>query len=229
MGSGAVMYVPSLIKIGSGVQKLMGGGGGGYTDTHTQTYTHTHTHTRTATLSYKPTQFFQSKESRLIKMLFMLLFITTTCKMGPCSSYLKNNMRALSSGVKRPKHNLTTHIHLIPSSRMRGALPWRHILILDVWHLNAGASLCLSWSPDSRGITHADKREVLHRFGDLINLTSLIETFINRALTSFGHNATDLKKKHYKLASFCMTLSFVLKIYIACGVYNSFERTKLTT
>jgi hypothetical protein len=27
-----VMYVPSFIKIGSGVQKLMGGGG--YTDTH---------------------------------------------------------------------------------------------------------------------------------------------------------------------------------------------------
>jgi hypothetical protein len=32
MGSGAVIYVPSFIKIGSGVQKLMWGG---YTDTHT--------------------------------------------------------------------------------------------------------------------------------------------------------------------------------------------------
>jgi hypothetical protein len=32
MGSGAVIYVPSFIKIGSGVQMLMGGG------------IHTHTH-----------------------------------------------------------------------------------------------------------------------------------------------------------------------------------------
>jgi hypothetical protein len=37
MGSGAVIYVPSFIKIGSGVQKLIGG----YTDTHTHTHTHT--------------------------------------------------------------------------------------------------------------------------------------------------------------------------------------------
>jgi hypothetical protein len=32
MGSGAVIYVPSFIKIGSGIQKLMGGAD---TDTHT--------------------------------------------------------------------------------------------------------------------------------------------------------------------------------------------------
>jgi hypothetical protein len=31
MGSGAVIYVPSFIKIGSGIQKLIAG----YTDTHT--------------------------------------------------------------------------------------------------------------------------------------------------------------------------------------------------
>jgi hypothetical protein len=30
MGSGAVIYVPSFIQIGSGIQKLMGGG---YADT----------------------------------------------------------------------------------------------------------------------------------------------------------------------------------------------------
>jgi hypothetical protein len=35
MSSGAVIYVPSSIKIGSGIQKLIGG----YTDTHTQTAT----------------------------------------------------------------------------------------------------------------------------------------------------------------------------------------------
>jgi hypothetical protein len=32
MGSGAVIYIPSLIKIGSGIQKLIRG----YTDTHRQ-------------------------------------------------------------------------------------------------------------------------------------------------------------------------------------------------
>jgi hypothetical protein len=36
MGSGAVIYVPSFIQIGSGIQKLIGG---------IQTHTHTHTHT----------------------------------------------------------------------------------------------------------------------------------------------------------------------------------------
>jgi hypothetical protein len=31
MGSGAMLYIPSFMKIGSGIQKLMGGGG---EDTH---------------------------------------------------------------------------------------------------------------------------------------------------------------------------------------------------
>jgi hypothetical protein len=57
MGSGAVIYVPSFIKIGSGVQKLIGG-------IHRRA--RTHTHTRTETWSPKPTLFFQNKESRLI-------------------------------------------------------------------------------------------------------------------------------------------------------------------
>jgi hypothetical protein len=35
MGSGATIQVPSFIKIGSAIQKLMGG--------HTNTHTHTHT------------------------------------------------------------------------------------------------------------------------------------------------------------------------------------------
>jgi hypothetical protein len=35
MGSGAGIYVPSFIKIGSGIQKLIGVGG--YTDTQTAT------------------------------------------------------------------------------------------------------------------------------------------------------------------------------------------------
>jgi hypothetical protein len=43
MGSGAVIYVPSFTKIGSGVQKLIG------EDTQTHTHKHIHTHTRTAT------------------------------------------------------------------------------------------------------------------------------------------------------------------------------------
>jgi hypothetical protein len=50
MGSGAVIYVPSFIKIGSGVQKLMGGGG-----IHRQ---------QRGLISLS--LFFQTKESRLI-------------------------------------------------------------------------------------------------------------------------------------------------------------------
>jgi hypothetical protein len=52
MGSGAVIYVPSFIKIGSSVKKLIG-------EIHIQT------NTRTETLSHDPTLFFQNKESRL--------------------------------------------------------------------------------------------------------------------------------------------------------------------
>jgi hypothetical protein len=37
MGSGAVIYVPSFIKIGSGIQKLIG-------EIHRQTYTHRQQH-----------------------------------------------------------------------------------------------------------------------------------------------------------------------------------------
>jgi hypothetical protein len=53
MGSGAMIYVPSLIKICSGIQKLMGGGGGPHIDT------------RKAWRSHKPTLLFKNKESRL--------------------------------------------------------------------------------------------------------------------------------------------------------------------
>jgi hypothetical protein len=37
MGSGAVIYVPSFMKIGSGVQKLIGGYAVRHTDKHTHT------------------------------------------------------------------------------------------------------------------------------------------------------------------------------------------------
>jgi hypothetical protein len=40
MGSGAMIYVPSFIKIGSGIGNLMGEGG--YTDTDARTHTHTY-------------------------------------------------------------------------------------------------------------------------------------------------------------------------------------------
>jgi hypothetical protein len=55
MDSGSVIHVPNVMKIGSGVQRLIGG-------------IHRHTHTRTATLSHKPTLSFQNKESGLIKL-----------------------------------------------------------------------------------------------------------------------------------------------------------------
>jgi hypothetical protein len=38
MGSGAMIYIPSSIKIGSDVQRLMGGGG--FTDTQTAWRSH---------------------------------------------------------------------------------------------------------------------------------------------------------------------------------------------
>jgi hypothetical protein len=53
MGSRAVIYIPSFIKIGSGVQKLIEGG---YTDTHRQ---------QRDLISLL--EFFKAKESRLIK------------------------------------------------------------------------------------------------------------------------------------------------------------------
>jgi hypothetical protein len=40
MVSGAMIYIPSFLKIGSGVQKLIGG-------IHRHTHTHTDKHTRT--------------------------------------------------------------------------------------------------------------------------------------------------------------------------------------
>jgi hypothetical protein len=63
MGSGAVIYVPSFIQIGSGIQKLIGGGvqSEGERETHTW-------EGGGAKRSHKPTLFFQNKESRL-KML----------------------------------------------------------------------------------------------------------------------------------------------------------------
>jgi hypothetical protein len=51
MGSGAVTYVPSFIKIGSGIQKLTGRG---YTDTHRQQCD-----------LISSLYFFQNKESRV--------------------------------------------------------------------------------------------------------------------------------------------------------------------
>jgi hypothetical protein len=52
MGSGAMIYIPSFIKIGSAIQKLIGGRG--------------YTETQTAWRSHKCVLFFQNNESRLI-------------------------------------------------------------------------------------------------------------------------------------------------------------------
>jgi hypothetical protein len=54
MGSGAMIHIPSFIKIGSGIQKFMGGGG--YTDRQ---------HGDRISLIL----FVQNKESRLIKVI----------------------------------------------------------------------------------------------------------------------------------------------------------------
>jgi hypothetical protein len=52
MGSGAVIYIPGFIKIGSGVQKLIGG-------------IHRHTHTEKQRNLITLLYFFLNKESRL--------------------------------------------------------------------------------------------------------------------------------------------------------------------
>jgi hypothetical protein len=48
MGSVAMIYIRSFIKIGSGIQKLLGGDAQTCTH-HTRTHAHTHTHTHTHT------------------------------------------------------------------------------------------------------------------------------------------------------------------------------------
>jgi hypothetical protein len=65
MGLGAVIYIPGFIKIGSGIQKLMGGG------IHRHKHTHTHTHGQQRDL-ISLLYFFQNKESRLKKATFVL-------------------------------------------------------------------------------------------------------------------------------------------------------------
>jgi hypothetical protein len=52
MGTGVMIYIPSFTKIGSAIQKLMGGG---------------HSQTQTAWRWRKPTLIFQNNECRLIK------------------------------------------------------------------------------------------------------------------------------------------------------------------
>jgi hypothetical protein len=62
MGSGAMIYVPSFIKIGSGIQQLIGG-------EDSQTHTHIQHGDHISLLS-----FFQHKECRLIKTAEALRF-----------------------------------------------------------------------------------------------------------------------------------------------------------
>jgi hypothetical protein len=102
MGSGAVIYVPSFIKICSGIQKLIWG--------DTQTYT------QTATWSHKPTLFFQNKESRLKrdvdlkmwngqelmqKLAFSLVLPSSLCSRLILSRLLQFERRALSLLTRR--------------------------------------------------------------------------------------------------------------------------------
>jgi hypothetical protein len=55
MGSGAMIYIPSFIKIGSGIQELIGGGKG----------VHIYVDTQATWKSHTTTFFFFNKESRL--------------------------------------------------------------------------------------------------------------------------------------------------------------------
>jgi hypothetical protein len=58
-GSGAGMYVPSFIKFGSGIKKLMGGGG-----------LHRRTDTKTGFTLHKSALYFQNQESKLKRASF---------------------------------------------------------------------------------------------------------------------------------------------------------------
>jgi hypothetical protein len=53
-GSDAILYVPSLIKIGFDTEKSVRGYA--YRSTHAHTHTHTHTHTLTLTLTHTHTK-----------------------------------------------------------------------------------------------------------------------------------------------------------------------------
>jgi hypothetical protein len=75
MESGAVTYIPSFIKIGSGIQKVIGG----------------FTGTQTAWTSHKPAFIFQNKESSLKKEMTYVLFGT------PCL-----NRTIGMTGIKQP-------------------------------------------------------------------------------------------------------------------------------
>jgi hypothetical protein len=66
MSSCAMIYIPILIKIGSTIQKMIGGE---ETQAQARTYTqaHTHTHTHKAWRPHKLTFIFQNKESSLAR------------------------------------------------------------------------------------------------------------------------------------------------------------------
>jgi hypothetical protein len=70
LGSGAMIYsyIPSLVKIGSGIQKLMG-----------DTQTHRYTGKETGWISHKPTLIFQDKESRLRILIIVDLIPVIFC------------------------------------------------------------------------------------------------------------------------------------------------------
>jgi hypothetical protein len=78
MGSGVTIYMPSLIKIGSGVQKLTGG---------IQIHTHTHTHTEEGGIIdyfYFP----ENKENMLKRFNTMFEEIATRYYLEPVNSDL---------------------------------------------------------------------------------------------------------------------------------------------
>jgi hypothetical protein len=93
MSSGAVIYVTSFIKIGSGIQKLMGGG-------DTQTYTHTQQRDLISLL-----YFFQNKESRLIMACGGIREVINNFNMYPGMCLEQRTRKASSSnqGLIKPR------------------------------------------------------------------------------------------------------------------------------
>jgi hypothetical protein len=91
MGSGTIIYIPSFINIGSGIQKFICG------DTHMHVCPHASAHTGTWPL--KPIFFFQNKESRLRMKRVLSFFSLFKVKKLKASEEVNEELTRLCLGL----------------------------------------------------------------------------------------------------------------------------------